>query len=59
MGSRRGELTNLYNQPPAWLKLRHKALDKAVASAYAWTDYAPEMPDEEILRRLLTRVLPR
>lgn len=46
-------LTNLYNQSPAWLKLRHQALDKAVAAAYGWADYTPEMAEEEILRRLL------
>lgn len=46
-------LTNLYNQRPAWLDGAHKALDAAVAAAYGWTDYTPEMSDEEILRRLL------
>jgi hypothetical protein len=24
-----------------------------VAAAYAWTDWTPELPDDEILRRLL------
>jgi type II restriction/modification system DNA methylase subunit YeeA len=52
-------LTNLYNQRPAWLDLAHKELDKAVAAAYGWTDYAPETPDEEILRRLLALNLER
>ncbi len=33
-------LTNLYNARPAWLDLAHKALDKAVAAAYGWPDYA-------------------
>lgn len=46
-------LTNLYNQRPAWLDNAHKTLDAAVAQAYGWTDYTPEMPDDEILRRLL------
>jgi type II restriction/modification system DNA methylase subunit YeeA len=46
-------LTNLYNQRPAWLDMAHKELDTAVATAYGWPDYAPEMPDEEILKRLL------
>ncbi|MDR2875397.1 MAG: hypothetical protein LBV44_05655 [Methylobacillus sp.] len=50
---KRRTLTNLYNQRPAWLDMAHKELDKAVADAYGWTDYTPEMPDEEILRRLL------
>jgi len=46
-------LTNLYNARPAWLDNAHKTLDAAVAKAYCWYDYTPEMPDEEILRRLL------
>jgi len=46
-------LTNLYNQRPSWLDNAHKTLDKAVAVAYGWTDYTPEWPDEEILKRLL------
>jgi type II restriction/modification system DNA methylase subunit YeeA len=46
-------LTNLYNQRPAWLADAHAALDAAVAAAYGWADWAPSMPDDEILRRLL------
>jgi type II restriction/modification system DNA methylase subunit YeeA len=52
-------LTALYNARPAWLDFAHKALDAAVAAAYGWTDYTPEMPDDEILRRLLTLNLER
>ncbi len=52
-------LTNLYNARPAWLNLAHEELDKAVAAAYGWTDYTPEMPDDEILRRLLALNLQR
>lgn len=52
-------LTNLYNVRPAWLDKAHKALDQAVAAAYGWTDYTPEMPDDEILRRLLALSLDR
>jgi hypothetical protein len=52
-------LTNLYNQRPAWLDAAHKDLDVAVAAAYGWTDYTPEMSDEEILRRLLALNLER
>jgi type II restriction/modification system DNA methylase subunit YeeA len=52
-------LTNLYNARPAWLDMAHKALDQAVAAAYGWTDYTPEMPDDEILRRLLALNLER
>ena len=46
-------LTKLYNERPAWLAQAHEALDVAVAAAYGWPDYTPQMPDEEILRRLL------
>ena len=52
-------LTNLYNVRPAWLDLAHKELDKAVAAAYGWTDYSPEMANDEILRRLLALNLAR
>jgi type II restriction/modification system DNA methylase subunit YeeA len=52
-------LTNLYNARPAWLDNAHKTLDAAVAKAYGWNDYTPEMPDEEILRRLLALNLER
>lgn len=52
-------LTNLYNQRPAWLDQAHKTLDAAVAAAYGWTDYTPDMPEEEILHRLLTLNLER
>lgn len=51
-------LTNLYNSradgKAAWLDIVHRELDQAVATAYGWTDYTPEMTDEEILKRLLT-----
>ena len=43
-------LTALYNQRPTWLANAHQALDAAVASAYAWP---PDLPDEQILQRLL------
>lgn len=52
-------LTNLYNAPPAWLTLAHQALDKVVADAYGWSDYTPEMCEEEVLRRLLAVNLQR
>ncbi|MDD2700058.1 MAG: N-6 DNA methylase [Sideroxydans sp.] len=52
-------LTNLYNAHPAWLDNAHKTLDAAVAKAYGWNDYTPEMADEEILRRLLALNLVR
>jgi len=31
----------------------------AVAAAYGWTNYTPDMPDEEILKRLLALNLER
>jgi methylase of polypeptide subunit release factors len=52
-------MTNLYNARPAWLANAHAELDAAVAAAYGWMDYTPEMPDEEILRRLLALNLAR
>ena len=52
-------LTNLYNQRPRWLVNAHQALDAAVAAAYGWEDYSPDMPDEVILARLLTINLER
>ncbi len=42
-------LTNLYNARPAWLDHAHKALDRAVASAYGWPE---ELSDDEVLARL-------
>ena len=55
----RRTLTNLYNARPAWLDLAHRELDAAVAAAYGWADYTPQMPDDEILRRLLALNLAR
>ena len=52
-------LTKLYNQRPAWLDAAHQTLDLAVAAAYGWTDYSADMPDEEILKRLLALNLAR
>ena len=52
-------LTNLYNARPAWLDMAHKTLDAAVAEAYGWADYTPDVSDEEILRRLLALNLER
>lgn len=52
-------LTNLYNAKPVWLVNAHQALDKAVAKAYGWNDYTPEMSDSEILQRLLKLNLQR
>jgi hypothetical protein len=52
-------LTKLYNARPAWLDNAHRELDMAVAAAYGWTDYTPDMADEEILKRLLALNLER
>jgi hypothetical protein len=52
-------LTKLYNTRPAWLSMAHQQLDAAVAAAYGWTDYTPDLPDEEILKRLLALNLQR
>ncbi len=39
--------------------MAHKTLDAAVAAAYRWTDHTPDMPDDDILRRLLAVNLER
>lgn len=52
-------MTALYNARPAWLDNAHKALDAAAATAYGWPDYTPDMPDAEILKRLLMLNLER
>ena len=52
-------LTRLYNQRPAWLHAAHQSLDEAVVVAYGWADYTPDMPDGEILKRLLALNLAR
>ncbi len=49
-------LTNLYNERPTWLKHAHAALDAAVFAAYGWP---VDLPDEEILARLLALNLER
>jgi type II restriction/modification system DNA methylase subunit YeeA len=52
----RRTLTNLYNQPPAWLDLAHRRLDEAVAAAYGWP---ADLSESEILARLLELNLSR
>ncbi|MEI7638907.1 MAG: hypothetical protein WCJ37_16485, partial [Syntrophus sp. (in: bacteria)] len=52
-------LTNLYNEMPAGLKLRQEKLDQAVAAAYGWENYTPDMSDKDILHRLLALNLER
>jgi hypothetical protein len=49
-------LTNLYNDPPDWLRMAHRDLDAAVADAYGWP---ADLADEEMLRRLLALNLER
>lgn len=46
-------LTHLYNFRPPWLEHLHEQLDIAVAHAYGWHDYTPQMSDSEVLARLL------
>ena len=47
---RRRTLTNLYNDPPTWLRLAHQRLDAAVSAAYGWS---ANLTDGEIIARLL------
>jgi type II restriction/modification system DNA methylase subunit YeeA len=49
-------LTNLYNQPPAWLQQAHQRLDAAVFAAYGWPS---TLTDDDILARLLDLNLTR
>lgn len=42
-------LTNLYNEPPAWLANAHRDLDAAVAAAYGWPD---DISDDDALAKL-------
>jgi hypothetical protein len=43
-------LTRLYNDQPAWLRMDHEALNRAVAAGYGWEW---PVPDAEIKARLL------
>ena len=45
-----GAVTNLYNEPPTWLRLAHEGLDEAVSAAYGWP---ADLTDGEIVARLL------
>ena len=49
-------LTNLYNQRPTWLAHAHATLDATVYAAYGWPT---DLPDTDILERLLTLNLER
>ena len=53
---RQRTLTNLYNERPAWLDTAHRRLDEAVCAAYGWP---PDLPDDEVLARLLALNLER
>ena len=53
---KRRTLTNLYNDPPAWLQISHDSLDAAVFAAYGWS---PDLTDGEIASRLLALNLGR
>ena len=53
---KRRTLTNLYNDPPAWLQISHDSLDGAVFAAYGWS---PDLTDGEIASRLLALNLGR
>jgi type II restriction/modification system DNA methylase subunit YeeA len=46
-------LTSLYNARPAWLDNLHRDLDRAVFAAYAWPEPPEELPEAEVLGRLL------
>lgn len=52
-------LTNLYNEPPPWLLTAQAALDRAVATAYGWSDYSEDLPDSELIARIARLSLER
>lgn len=56
---RKRTLTDLYNSRPAWLSGAHEALDKAVFSAYGWSEDPEQLSEEDMLGRLLTLNLER
>ena len=53
---RQRTMTNLYNNPPAWLQIAHQEIDEAVSAAYGWPS---DLSDDEILSRLLALNLER
>ena len=53
---RQRTMTNLYNDPPAWLQIAHREIDEAVFAAYGWS---ADLSDDEVLGRLLALNLER
>jgi len=49
-------LTNLYNEPPAWLRQLHERLDAAVLEAYG---FESSIEDQDLLAALLELNLAR
>jgi hypothetical protein len=52
-------LTNLYNERPTWLVNAHRTLDDAVFATYGWRETPDDLPDAEIVARLLALNLAR
>ena len=52
-------LTNLYNAMPRSETASGTPRPSAVAAAYGWDDYTPDMPDATLLKRLLSLNLER
>jgi len=44
---------------PRWLANAHRALDEAVFAGYGWPEAPDELPDAEIIERLLRLNLER
>ncbi len=55
----RRTLTELYNKRPTWLVDAHRTLDEAVFAAYGWAEAPGDLPDAEIVARLLALNLSR
>jgi hypothetical protein len=49
-------LANLHNERPTWLNSAHAELDRAVASAYGWSE---DISTEDALAKLLALNLAR
>jgi hypothetical protein len=62
VAKRLNDLREAWLNPPEWtrrvpevvpLAMAHQQLDAFVAAAYGWADYTADMPDADILARLL------
>lgn len=50
---KRRTLTGLYNRRPTWLAAAHADLERAVFACYGWEENPENLPEQEMLERLL------